>query len=76
MDCHNERSQKIIHKVIEWFEADKNNNMTHEFYNEKQDKDAYMVALRDDDGTLIGYYEKHNYRTRDNSPFYEGIQID
>ena len=21
-----------------------------------------MVALRDEDGTLIGYYEKHEYR--------------
>lgn len=24
-----------------------------------------MVALRDDDGNLIGYYEKHESRTRE-----------
>ena len=29
--------------------------------NEKQNKDVYMVALRDV-GKLIGYYEKHEYR--------------
>ena len=29
---------------------------------EKENKDVYMVALRDDSGALIGYYEKHEYR--------------
>ena len=29
--------------------------------NAKQNKDVYMVALRDE-GKLIGYYEKHEYR--------------
>ena len=35
------------------------------FYNEKQNKDVYMVVLRDDTGELIGYYEKHEYRNRE-----------
>ena len=26
-----------------------------------------MIALRDEDGTLIGYYEKHEYRTPENN---------
>ena len=30
-----------------------------------------MIALRDDNGELIGYYEKHEYRTKDETPFYE-----
>ncbi len=30
-----------------------------------------MVALRDEDGTLIGYYEKHEYRTAETMPLYE-----
>lgn len=30
-----------------------------------------MIALRNDDGTLIGYYEKHEYRNRDNGILYE-----
>ena len=41
----------------------------HTFYNEKQAKDVYMVALRDEDGALIGY-EKHEYRARDEEPHY------
>jgi hypothetical protein len=39
--------------------------MYNTFYNEKQNKDVYMVALRDDTGELIGYYEKHEYRNRE-----------
>lgn len=29
---------------------------------DKENKDVYMVALHDDTGVLIGYYEKHEYR--------------
>ena len=30
-----------------------------------------MVALRDEDGTLIGYYEKHEYRDSETLPRYD-----
>jgi hypothetical protein len=30
-----------------------------------------MIALRDGKGNLIGYYEKHEYRNRDITPFYD-----
>lgn len=70
LNCHNPRSCEIIINVVSWFAKDKANNIVHTFYNEKQNKDVYMVALRDEDGTLIGYYEKHEFRTRDMSPFY------
>ena len=30
-----------------------------------------MVALRDDDGSLIGYYEKHEYRDRERAKKYD-----
>ena len=36
-------------------------NFVYTFHNEKLNKDVYMVALRDE-GKLIGYYEKHEYR--------------
>ena len=39
--------------------------------NDKENKDVYMVALRDDDGTLIGYYEKHEYRNRETVGLYQ-----
>lgn len=71
MNCHNPNSQGIIYKVVKWFAADKNNNKVHTFFNEKQNKDVYMIALRDEEENLIGYYEKHEFRTKDETPFYE-----
>lgn len=35
------------------------------YHNEKENKDVYMVALRDSEKKLIGYYEKHEYRDRE-----------
>lgn len=71
MDCHPDDAKAKINMILEWFKKDKNNNIVHTFYNEKQMKDGYMVALRNSDGELIGYYEKHEYRARDERPFYE-----
>lgn len=71
LGCHNERSCEMIKKVVGWFSASANNNKVHTFYNAKQNKDVYMIALRDESGRLIGYYEKHEYRNIDQAPFYE-----
>ena len=71
LDCHNERSREIIRKVVEWFKASKDNNLVYTFYNEKENKDVYMVALRDDTGELIAYYEKHEYRSRETMKMYD-----
>ena len=35
-----------------------------------QGKDVYMVALRDE-GKLIGYYEKHEYRNVETMKLYD-----
>ena len=32
---------------------------------------VYMVALRDEDGTLIGYYEKHDSRKAETMKQYD-----
>jgi hypothetical protein len=69
-DCHNERSNEMIVKVVDWFKKSENNNRVHTFYNSEKNKDVYMIALRDKSGKLIGYYEKHEYRNKDLSPFY------
>lgn len=71
MDCHSPDSREKIQKVMDWFKADKSHNRVHSFFNEKQVKDGYMIALRDENGELIGYYEKHEYRTKDETPFYD-----
>lgn len=59
--CHNPESAEKIKRVTDWFASDGNHNIVYTFHNEKQNKDVYMVALRDN-GRLIGYYEKHEYR--------------
>ena len=71
MDCHNEESKEIIEKVVAWFAQSIENNMIYTYYNEKENKDVYMVALRDEDNTLIGYYEKHEYRNKESAKLYD-----
>ena len=71
MDCHNGSSRESIEKVVSWFKESSENNLIYTFYNEKKNKDVYMVALRDDSGTLIGYYEKHEYRDRETMERYD-----
>lgn len=62
LNCHNEKSVEMIHKVLDWFGESREYNRIFSFRNEKENRDVYMIALRDEDGTLIGYYEKHEYR--------------
>lgn len=62
-DCHNANSNEIIEKNLAWFKEDKSHNQVFEFHNEKENRDVYMIALRDENGDLIGYWEKHMYRT-------------
>ena len=71
LDCHNKRSNELINRVVDWFKADKSHNIIHTFYNEKQNKDVYMVALRDGQGKLIGYYEKHEFRNLETMQLYD-----
>ena len=59
----------MINKVVDWFKASKDNNLVYTSYNQKENKDVYMVALRDD-GELIGYYEKHEYRDKETMKMY------
>jgi PAS domain-containing protein len=70
-DCHNAASKEAIEKVTDWFQADASHNLMYTFHNERQNKDVYIVALRDDAGTLIGYYEKHEYRNPETMRMYD-----
>ena len=69
--CHNPRSCEMIKKVVEWFGKDKNNNRIYTYHSERENKDVYMIALRDADGELIGYYEKHEYRNKETANLYD-----
>ena len=70
MDCHNADSCEKIEKVLEWFKDDKCNNRVYTYRNDKENKDVYMIALRDESGELIGYYEKHEYKNRETAQLY------
>lgn len=71
LGCHNPNSSNMIKKVVLWFAKSKDNNIIYTTHNEKENKDVYMVALRDENGTLIGYYEKHEYRNAETAKMYE-----
>lgn len=73
LDCHNKDSNEKIKKVLEWFKISANNNRIFTFHNPKENKDVYMVALRNNDDELIGYYEKHEYRNLETKETYGEI---
>ena len=70
LNCHNQDSRDKIEKVIQWFMTSSEHNIVYTFYNQKQNKDVYMVALRDGD-RLIVFYEKHEYRNKETMKFYD-----
>lgn len=69
--CHNADSNKKINRVLEWFRKSEKNNKVFTYHNAAENKDVYMIALRDDTGKLIGYYEKHEYRTPESMKLYD-----
>lgn len=70
LSCHNQSSCAMIEKVLAWFQESVSHNIIYTFHNEKENKDVYMVALRDSSGVLIGYYEKHEYRNPEKDEVY------
>ena len=70
-DCHPAAANEKIDRVLAYFEKSPENNRVYTYRNEKENKDVYMIALRDGTGALIGYYEKHEYRTKETAPFYD-----
>jgi PAS domain-containing protein len=70
LDCHNPESREKIQRVVDWFSQDASHNIVYTSHNDKQNKDVYMVALRDA-GKLIGYYEKHEYRNAETMKPYD-----
>ncbi|MCD8325314.1 MAG: PAS domain-containing protein [Lachnospiraceae bacterium] len=63
-DCHNPHSKEIILSVIDRFLADPALNKVYTYTKNRdgEDSDVYMVALRNEGGELIGYYEKFESR--------------
>ena len=66
----NSKFRSSFHLKQKEFAADESHNIVYTFHNEKQNKDVYMVALRDE-SKLIGYYEKHEYRNSETMKPYD-----
>ena len=71
LDCHTPQANQMIEKVVTWFGASREHDLIYTSRNDKENKDVYMVALRAENGTLIGYYEKHEYRNRETMKLYD-----
>ncbi len=71
LDCHSVSSNEKIKRSVEWFAEEVSHNIVYTFRNEKEKRDVYMVALRDEDGKLIGYYEKHECRADEIMKMYD-----
>ena len=63
LDCHTAASGEKIRQAAAWFAAAPEHNRLFTYHNPQENRDTYTIALRDEDGCLIGYYEKHEYRT-------------
>lgn len=51
-------TQSRIEAIVSWFSEFPDNNWVYTYRNEASQTDMYAVALRDENGNLIGYYEK------------------
>ena len=68
--CHPPEANAAIDRVLAWFAESPEHNKVYTSRNDRENKDVYMVALRDESGKLIGYYEKHEYRNRETGALY------
>ena len=71
LGCHTPKACEMINRVLSWFAESSEHNIIYEFRNDEENKDVYMVALRDESKKLIGYYEKHEYRNRETAKLYD-----
>ncbi len=76
MCCHNADSCQKIERVVEWFKKSRENNVVHTAHSNKTNSDLYMIALRDIDGNLLGYYEKYEPRNLEHTDPYAAMAED
>jgi len=55
LDCHNETSRRIIIENLEAFKNGEDERLIHD----SEKKRIFMRAVRDDNGQLLGYYERY-----------------
>lgn len=55
MDCHNERSRRIIRETLEALRAGEDERLI----SDTAEHRIFMRAVRDESGEVIGYYERY-----------------
>ena len=55
LECHNEESQKMMIVIL----AEMQNGLEEKLITDNEKLRAFMRAVRDDKGELIGYYERY-----------------
>ncbi|MFO7827750.1 MAG: PAS domain-containing protein [Bacteroidales bacterium] len=58
LDCHNQKSVKIIFEIFEKMK----NGLDEELITDNEKYRVYMKALRNDNDELIGYYERYEIK--------------
>ncbi|MBR5682177.1 MAG: hypothetical protein IKW96_02675 [Ruminococcus sp.] len=59
-----EMMSKVVMSV-EWFKEDRKNNKVFAFHDKKNNMDMYILAIRNTNGELIGFYGRREDRTPD-----------
>ncbi|MBR1824490.1 MAG: hypothetical protein IJ779_09710 [Ruminococcus sp.] len=60
-----EETMSRIYMAVEWFREDINNNRLFAFHTDWNNGDMYICALRDEDGSLEGFYSVIEVRSPD-----------
>lgn len=59
LECHNEHSQKRIQEIMRAMEVE---GLEEELIIDDDRRRVYMRAVRDSGGTLLGYYERYEWK--------------
>lgn len=55
LDCHNERSQQMMIEIL----AEMQGGLEERLITDNEEHRIYMRAVREADGTVLGYYERY-----------------
>lgn len=65
-NCHNENSKIKIEEFLK--RADQGENEMYELYNNKTGEREFFVPVRNTNGQVIGYFERHEMSWSENQP--------
>ena len=56
---------------VEWFKEDKKNNKVFALHDKNNNMDMYILAIRNTNGELIGFYGRREDRTPDQGKMFD-----